>query len=78
MRKLEEQQEQEERELLERASGAPATDPTSANSTAPIRSRSGNDLVSFGTLSSSDDGGAKDGSRRRADYANAKDRKSVV
>ncbi|KAL8278430.1 hypothetical protein RQP46_009120 [Phenoliferia psychrophenolica] len=68
MRKLEEQQEQEERELLERASA----DPASAGATAPVRSRSGNDLVSFGTLASGEEGGAKEGSRRRADYANAK------
>lgn len=79
MRKLQEQQEQEERELVERAAaGVPTTStassptgPTSAAIAPPVRSRSGNDLVSFGTISGGDDG-TKDVSKRRADYANAR------
>lgn len=65
MKQLELQQEREERELVDRAAIVAAGGTPS--STAPIRSRSGNDLTAFG---SADEGEVKE--KKRVDYANAK------
>lgn len=61
MKQLELQQEREERELVERGSDS---------ATAPVRSRSGNNLATFNAGSIPDGGEVRE--RRRADYANAK------
>ena len=71
MKQLELQQEREERELAALAAdagGPPSSSPLpAADSTAPVRSRSGNDLVTFGTVEE-----GEGSQRKKADYANAK------
>lgn len=64
MKLLEQQQEREEKELLERGPSAANADLAAPDA---ARSRSGNDLVAFAAPE-----GGEGRERRRADYANAK------